>query len=231
MRAALAFLTVLGSARPPDRHTLAWFPAVGALLGATLAGVHHLGAELWSPLLVGAVVTTADLALTGMLHADGLADSADGLLPPAIAADRRLAIMTTPDIGAFGASALVTVLILRTAALATITTSVTLVGIWAASRAAIALVPAIGTYARPGGLATLFIDTPSRLVAVWIIPSLALLVATDGAVGAAALVALLVAVGAVVALAERRVGGFTGDVLGAALMIGETAGLLALAAS
>ena len=69
------------------------------------------------PAVAGGLAVAADLALTGMLHLDGLADSADGLLPP-LPRDRRLAVMRSPDVGAFGVAAVVSAIGLRWAALA-----------------------------------------------------------------------------------------------------------------
>jgi adenosylcobinamide-GDP ribazoletransferase len=93
-----------------------------------------------------------------------------------------------------------------------------------------AVVAETAPYARPGGLAGAFLEpgrrrhpAPGALLAGG-------LVVLAGGDGVAGVVALIVFAGAVVALAARRIGGFTGDVLGAAGIIGETAGLLAAAA-
>src|SRR5690349_4062880 len=119
MRRALAFLTPLpvGTAEPPDRRTLAWFPVVGALIGALLGGVWWIAERLWPVSVAAALVIAADLALTGMLHYDGLIDSADGLLPH-LTRERRLEVMREPDIGAYGVTVTVVVVALRFAALA-----------------------------------------------------------------------------------------------------------------
>ena len=117
--------------------------AVAAALVVTALVVYHFGREGWPihhanpwPVAVAAVlVVLADLALTGMLHFDGLADSADALLPHATPA-QRLTIMKTPDVGAFGAVAVGIVLIARTVALASRPVSIALIGsLWCASRA------------------------------------------------------------------------------------------------
>ena len=113
---ALSFLTILGRARAPDRHTFRWFALVGAGIGAAVGGV-HLGAHLlWPPLVAAAVVLAADLLLTGALHLDGLADSADGLGAQVDRA-RRLELMAEPGIGAFALAAGGTVLLARWALL------------------------------------------------------------------------------------------------------------------
>ena len=230
MRAALAFLTVLGPASPPDARAVVWFPAVGAALGGALGLLWTQGDELWAPVLVAALVVAADLALTGLLHLDGLADSADGLLPH-LDRDRRLAVMAEPAVGAFGAGAVATVLLVRFSALAAAEPSIAvLAAVWCASRTTMAVATATVPYARDGGLAAGFRGAgpvPVLVVAALLVGATAL--ADPGRV-AAAVVGTLAAGAAVVALARRRVGGFTGDVLGAAGLVGETVGLVVAAA-
>jgi len=210
MRRALSFLTPMGGAVAPSPAALAWFPVVGAVLGLVLGGIWWLAEGLWAAPVAAAVVVAADLALTGMLHFDGLVDSGDGLLAPMDRA-RRLEVMADPAAGAFGVGVAVVVLLLRWTALATLAPApLLLAALWCGSRFLMAVVAGTVPYARPGGLAGAFLDGGRRRVPV-------------------AGVVLVVAL-AVVALALRRLGGFTGDVLGAAGMIGETAGLLAAAA-
>lgn len=229
MLSALAFLTVVGGARTPDRRTFAWFPVVGAAIGAALTLVWLGASEVWSPAVAGALVVATDLAITGALHVDGLADSADGLLPH-LPRDRRLEVMTQPDVGAFALGVVPAVLLLRWAALAGgEVPALALVGTWAAARTVVAVVPALVPYARGEGLASPFLAGAGRWIALALLPAGALLVVASGWVGAAALAALVVAAAGVVGLARRRLGGFTGDVLGAAIVLGETAALLALA--
>ncbi|WP_419924289.1 adenosylcobinamide-GDP ribazoletransferase [Candidatus Poriferisocius sp.] len=225
---AVAFLTVFGRGQVPQARALWWFPMVGAGMGTVLAGVHWGTGELWPLMVVGILVVAADLVLTGGLHLDGLADSADGLLPH-MERDRRLVVMSRPDVGAFAVAAVVVVLGARWSALAVDSVeSLALVPIWAISRTLVALVPAIVPYARPRGLADPFMAGARRWLALWLAPAIAALVLIEGITGAvAAGVAVAAAVGVVV-LAWRRLGGFTGDVLGAVIMVAETAALLAL---
>ena len=74
------------------------------------------------------MVIAADLAVTGMLHFDGLVDSADGLLPPLDGPDRRLEVMADPATGAFGVGVGGGVLLLRWASLASLAPSPALLG-------------------------------------------------------------------------------------------------------
>jgi adenosylcobinamide-GDP ribazoletransferase len=225
MKAAFAFLTVVGGAASPRPRAARWFPVVGAFVGGAVGLVWWGASEWWPPLVAAALVVVADLALTGMLHLDGLADAADGLLPP-LPRERRLAVMRTPDTGAFGLGAVVAVLLLRFAALASIPAPdasdvVTVVALWAVARAGMALVMAVVPYVGGGTTAGFAGST-----AAW--PSVVVVLAL--LVDPAATAACAAGFAAVVAFARRRVGGYTGDVLGAAGMVGETAGLVLLAA-
>ncbi|MEA2973944.1 MAG: adenosylcobinamide-GDP ribazoletransferase [Actinomycetota bacterium] len=235
MISALAFLTPLGGARDPDRTTFDWFPLVGALIGAAVGLVWWGADELWSPLVAATLAVAADVALTGALHVDGLADTADGVLPH-LDRDRRLAVMAEPDVGAFGVTAVVLTLGLRVAVLASLRPDVALLAaLWCASRTLMAVTARSVPYARPqGGLAAAFLGRSPLTVALvgTVLATAIAVLATDvGPAHAVAALAALVAAGAgVVALARHRLGGFTGDVLGAAGIVGETVALLVAAA-
>jgi adenosylcobinamide-GDP ribazoletransferase len=227
---ALAFLTPVGGAAAPTPAALPWVPNVGAGLGALLGGIWWAAAQLWPPPVAAAIVVAADLALTGMLHFDGLVDSADGLVAP-MERGRRLEVMADPAAGAFGVGAAVVVLLLRWASLAALGPAPWLLAaLWCGSRLVMAGVAASVPYARPGGLAGAFLPGGRRGVPAAGAALLLVLVALGRGDAVAGVVALAVVAAGVVALAVRRLGGFTGDVLGAVGMLGETAGLLAAAA-
>ena len=234
MRRALAFLTPLGGAAAPSPAALPWFPVVGAALGLSVGAVWWAASELWPPLVAAAVAVAADLALTGMLHLDGLVDSADGLLPP-LDRERRLEVMADPRAGAFGVGAAAAVLLLRWSALAVLRPCpLLLAGLWCASRSAMATAARAVPYARPSGLASAFLaeGRPRRggaLSTAGLVGAVVLAAGGRGLGGVAAVVAVVGGAVTVVALARRRLGGFTGDVLGAAGLVGETAGLLVAA--
>lgn len=231
MISAFSFLTVLGPGTDPDARTLRWFPAVGATIGGLLALVWWGLAALFPPMVAAAIVVAVDLGVTGMLHFDGLADSADGLLPPSDR-QRRLDIMRRPDVGAFAVAVCGVALLARWASLATETFApVALVAVWAISRTIAAAVPAHVRYARPDGLASAFVAGSSRLLVLWIVPAVVLLGLAEGVAGLAAAITGVTAAIAVVALAVRRVGGYTGDVLGALIVVAETAALVTLTAA
>ena len=234
MRRALSFLTPFGGAAEPAPSALAWFPAVGALIGLGVGAVWWAARQAWPSPAAAAIALIADAALTGMLHLDGLADAADGLLPPLPRA-RRLEVMADPRLGAFGAAGLATVLLARFGALASMMpNALAMAGLWSGSRTAMAVTARAVPYARPGGLASAFrgpavLASPVFLGLAGGLLAAGLAFAGRGAHGLAALGAEAAGAGAVVLLAWRRLGGFTGDVLGAAAVVGETAGLLTLA--
>jgi adenosylcobinamide-GDP ribazoletransferase len=113
----LTVLPVPAGAATSTRGVLPWAPLVGVVLGGAATGAGLLGARLVSP-LVGAVLAVAVLAvLTRGLHLDGLADTADGL-GPLRERERALRVMRQGDVGPFGVAALVLALLLQVACLA-----------------------------------------------------------------------------------------------------------------
>jgi len=232
-KGALGFLTAFGGAAEPDRRSIAWFAPVGALVGFVVGAVWWGAGEGWSSSLIAATVAVAaDAAVTGMLHLDGLADSADGLLPP-LDRSRRLEVMADPHGGVFAVVVVVVVLGLRVAALAALAPDVWLiVGLWAASRAAMAVILTTQPYARPGGgLASAFTGASPAPAVIGGAAGLVVVVVTLGwPAGPVAAAGLVAGAAAVAALAHRRLGGFTGDVLGAAGVVAETVALLLAAA-
>ena len=234
---AARYLTAvpLGNGAPqgPATHRVAaWFPVVGLGIGAVLALTDRLTAAAFPP-LVGAVLTvTVWKLITGGLHVDGLADCLDSLA----GYDRRqrLDIMSDSRIGAFAALGLILFLFLETAAVAELGS--------AAGWRVLLVVPAIGR-ATPALLARCF--SPARSAGQGIAFQ-ASLGAWDApvALGGSALIAALVlgwvgllalVVAALAALGaawffSARLGGITGDVLGAGVELGELAALLTMLA-
>jgi cobalamin 5'-phosphate synthase/cobalamin synthase len=238
-RQAVAFLTPVGRAASPTPAAFLWFPVVGALLGLALGAIWSVAEDGLGLLAAGALVVAADLALTGALHFDGLLDSADGLLPH-LRREKRLAVMADPHVGAFAVATGAATLLLRTAALAAIGTAhpLLLAALWTVSRTAMAVSALTGRYARVHGLASSFLPGTSTdpTTAQWAVPAgvgavLALaLAAADDPGALVAVVAAALGAAAVALLAQRRIGGFTGDTLGAGGVVAETIGLLTAAA-
>jgi len=240
VRRALSFLTVLGRAAEPNERTLSWFPLVGIAVGAIVGTSWWVAGRVWPAALAAVIAVAVDAAVTGCLHLDGLADAADGLLP-AVGRTRRFEIMADPRVGAFGVVALVLVLSLRVTALAvTVARPLVLVGLWCGSRTMMGVVARSVPYAHAdGGTASAFVGAPGEMhsaasrygvVAYGMGAAFAFAVVGAGGRGVVVLAAELVAMLAVVFFSVRRIGGYTGDVLGAMGVIGETVGLLALAA-
>jgi adenosylcobinamide-GDP ribazoletransferase len=252
VRSAIGFLTPLGGATAPSAASLDAFPLVGAGIGASVGLVWVTSRRVLGPLAGAAVTVAADALLTGALHLDGVADAADGLLAH-LPRERRLEVMAEPAVGAFGQVGLSGLLMLRVGALADGVPSVWLpAALWSASRALMAIGAARMPYARPRGLATAFRRPEGRGGGGWaplVAFPLVMLAADRGVSGrgtghasrgragwascahaglrGAAVVAPALAAGAgVLALGRRQLGGFTGDVLGAAGVVTETVGLL-----
>jgi adenosylcobinamide-GDP ribazoletransferase len=231
MFGAFAFLTVFGHGQSPTPRALAGFPLVGLVVGAAVGGSWLLLDQAFPSLLAATLVVGADLVLTGALHLDGLADAADGLLPHATRA-RRLEIMRSPDIGAFGTATVVTVLLVRTAAFAGRPAAVLLVaGIWCVSRTIAAVTPAWLSYARDSGIASPFLHVrTARWPVLALFPAGAVGILGAGPAGGVAIAMTVIAGVCVLALAPVRIGGFTGDVLGTAIIVSETVGIAVAAA-
>lgn len=240
MRQALSLLTVLpaGAAGTPGSSVMAHAPAVGVILGGLGAGA--LAAAAWAAgPLVAATVAIAILALlTRGLHLDGLADLADGL-GSGKPAEGALEIMRRSDIGPMGVVTVVLTLLIQVVSLARATSvsqwhgvaallAAVVTGRLAMTWACRAGVPA----ARPGGLGALVAGTirPYTAVALTIAPLAGACVAAALVPGfwpvAAAIPAGLVAAALLQRHAIARLGGITGDVLGALGEVATTAALL-----
>ena len=231
MRTAIAFLTPFGGARSPSTNSVRWFPAVGVVIG-TGVGLVWIGAsEVWPASVAAALAIIADLAFTGMLHIDGLIDSADGLLPH-LERDRRLQVMTEPSVGAFGIVVAVATVLARWVALTALDADVWLIaGLWCLSRSAMVAVMNAVPYAKDEGLASAFQgEKHTSTVIGGAIVACVLITLSVGWPAAFVVSASWIAVVVMVALAEVRIGGYTGDVLGAVGLLAETVGLVVAAA-
>jgi adenosylcobinamide-GDP ribazoletransferase len=237
---AVRFLTIVPVPGPESPGPLAlgraawWFPVVGFALGGGLVGAARL-IETTLPSLVGAalLVTLWKLA-TGAIHLDGLADSLDGLAgrDPAT----RLAIMRDGRVGVFGATGLVLILILSVSAVAALmgpARSRLLVLAPVIGRTAPLLAGAWLAPATPGrGLGAAFAAGLSRWCGpVHVVTASALGAWLLGAWGVAVVLASCGTATVAVGLAARRLGGVSGDLLGAAIELTELAVLLAGAAA
>jgi adenosylcobinamide-GDP ribazoletransferase len=205
------------------------FPLAGALIGGIAALALILADFIGLPPAVAALVALgAALAATGALHEDGLADSADGLFATT-QRERVLAIMRDSRIGTFGTLALVLAIGLKAGALVAIADgAAALVATHALART---WLPALMLWDEPARSDGLAFDAgrPEAEPVYWAVAlGLAIAVLSVGVVGLlAAAVSLGCALG-VATLARRRLGGYTGDTLGAAEQAAEIGALLAL---
>ncbi len=179
--------------------------------------------------VAGILTLVVWVVLTGGLHLDGLADCCDGLLA-STTVERRLEIMKDPHMGAFGVTGLVLVLLLKAAALASLTPATSFGILLAAALARWCILPAgLIRLARPlgSGMGADFVlgFRRSFILLGTILPlAVALLL---GVRGIASTLAGLVAAALVVWLAKSRIGGVTGDVFGMIVEIVEATVLIA----
>jgi adenosylcobinamide-GDP ribazoletransferase len=234
------------------------FPIVGLLVGATSGLCATLGGLVFGPAGAGLGYVAGAALATGGLHVDGLADSADGLLAPCKTKLERLEIMKDSRVGSFGVMALLVVEGFKALAAARLWQLVfahslrtffsyiaftSIVG--CITRGLAAVVVCTGTAAKSSGLAASLKPEKSDVVVV-LVTSTSLIAAILGALLATALAGLsapfwpvtaatawATALGTWIAWhlwCRLRVGGYTGDTLGAGIELSETASLAAIAA-
>ena len=218
------------------------FPGVGLLVGAAGAAVLWLAGQLWPMSVAVGLSMAATLWLTGAFHEDGLADTCDGL-GGAVTRERALEIMKDSRIGAYGAIGIVTMLGLKATTLATLPLVIAMPALvlgHTASRAAatfvMAWLPYAGDFAhaktKPLAQQVGAVEVAGAVLWVGLVCGGVWMV---GAIAAWVLVVAL-AVAAVAAVLcgrwlQRRLGGFTGDTLGATQQFAEVALLLGVSAT
>jgi adenosylcobinamide-GDP ribazoletransferase len=242
--AAVRFLTILPvpgrwGADPDDlAGSLPWFPVVGLGLGAVAAAAAWAIAPLMPPLLAAAAMVVLLMSFSGCLHLDGLADAADGLLSSR-PRDEMLEIMKDSHVGVMGVVAIVVVVLVKFAALASLAARTPPEGaaLWCAmflmplaGRCAMVVHVAVLPYARSDGLAAVFYRRRPRLAAGWAAAALA---GAAWAVlqwrGVALWTACLAATFLLAVYVARKIGGATGDTLGAVCELVESVPALTLA--
>jgi adenosylcobinamide-GDP ribazoletransferase len=237
LRAALGLFTILPVRAAPEigrddaARAVLWLPAVGLLLAVPAAAV------LLAALAIGVLAL-----LTGGLHLDGLADTADGL-GSRRPREEALAIMRRSDIGPFGVAALLFTVLVQIAALATVAPGwpdvAALVVAVITGRTAVVLATGPGSpAARPDGFGALVAGATSArarvtagaaLVVVTAVAATAAWGGHPAVRGVIAVLAGLCAGDLLRRLARRRLGGMTGDVFGALIEVSSAVVLLALA--
>jgi adenosylcobinamide-GDP ribazoletransferase len=206
-------------------------PLAGALVGALGAAVYWLAHALGlSPALAAALALVATLVVTGGLHEDALADTADGFGGGATR-ESKLEIMRDSRIGSYGACALIISLLLRTLALASLAepalVAPVLVAAHASARATMPALMLLVPQARQDGLSADAGRPPrASVIVAGLLAAAALVLGLGLAAAIIALLLLLLATAVMAWLSRRQIGGQTGDVLGALEQAGEILVLL-----
>jgi adenosylcobinamide-GDP ribazoletransferase len=218
LRAAIRFLTIVpvrGGDAPPGKAA-AFFPLVGAILGAAGAGIYLLTSAAF-PISIAALATVAFwVVISGVLHEDGLADVADAVRAGR-SRDRMLAILKDSRIGTYGAIAVLLSVLARWQALEFLATPRVLEVLIASQAVPRAAIVAMAWCSRPAGsglgaaLAST-LGTPAALVAIAQGAAAALLCGWRP--GLILIAGSVLVVQALRGWFYRRLGGVNGDCLG-----------------
>jgi len=225
LRAAIQFITLLPAGRTPAYHPremIAFFPAVGLLLGLILAVFDAIALQLWPGTFVPAVLDIVLLIfLTGALHIDGLADSADGLFGHRDK-ETALAIMKDSRIGVMGMTAVICGLAIKFAGISGLPPAISLprflILLVVPGLARSAMIFGIHwlPYGRPaGGTGFDLFENPIRLKDYWGMGLCLLLSLFLGWRGILMIIAFFAALSGILFYYRRRMGCITGDMLGA----------------
>jgi adenosylcobinamide-GDP ribazoletransferase len=242
---ALRFMTIFPvpsseAATAPDwlSRCAKYFPAVGICVGLVSAAALLLAESIWSPVIAALLAVATSIAVTGGLHEDGLADTADGF-GGGWSVEKRLAIMKDSRIGAYGTLALGFGIALRVTALAEMplwTAAAALIAAHAAARITPAFVMNALPYAGDtAAMKVSYLDAPVSLhdmgfalIFVWC--ALVPLAWTSIPSVLSGLLFGAILATAIVLWARRLIDGYTGDVLGATEQMFEIGFLLGVAA-
>ena len=233
----LTRIPVPSPAPAPDARIRVWsavfYPAVGALLGGFGVSVLELLGERLAPGLLALLILALWAFLTGALHEDGLADTFDAFGSQASRED-TLRILKDSRIGSYGALALVLATLLRWQGLSSLPLEDVIFGLMASQVLPRAGVVLLAYWAGPatdgsgGGMAAALTAAP---VVVTLGVSAAILLPIAGPRLLAPAAACLLLIGLLAIYFRRRLGGVTGDCLGAAEQLQEIAVLVAVLAS
>ncbi|MGH2711639.1 MAG: adenosylcobinamide-GDP ribazoletransferase [Actinomycetota bacterium] len=236
--AAIGFLTRIPvGASSGDSRRLArgvpWFSVVGALVGAIVAAVFAGAGTVLPAFVAASLAVGTGLLVTGAFHEDGLGDTADALVG-GWTREERLRILRDPRLGTFGVCAVVVSLLLRTSAVASMApwdAAAALVAAHALARVAsiglISFLPAASDEGLGAGYAA---AVRTRHVLLGALGGLLIAGSVLGIFLVPSALAAVFGASVMGLLAKRRIGGLTGDILGAAEQTAETLVLL-LAAS
>ncbi|MCP4182641.1 MAG: adenosylcobinamide-GDP ribazoletransferase [Hyphomicrobiales bacterium] len=222
---------------PPKLNEAAvGFPIAGFLIGVPLALMWITASHFVSPVLAATLTIALGALITGCLHEDGLADCFDGL-GGASNRERILDIMRDSAIGTYGAAALFFSFALRIGALASLSSwrgALALLFAHSVARGSMVLAIHFAQYARPAGLADTVRDGIGKddfykSMAVMFMFAVLLSIASDEFSGIVAVLSALIAAWVLLQWLISRIGGYTGDGLGAMEQVAEIAILITLA--
>lgn len=233
--AALQFLTrvpIRLRSEPSLPRTVAWFPVAGAIIGAAVGGTAAGMWHLTPPLVAAAVAIAIGLLITGAFHEDGLGDVADAF-GGGWTIERRLEILKDSRHGTYGVAAMCTSIVLRIVALGSLPGPATMfaAAVAAHTMGRVAAVAMAGTMrlATNTGLGVDYGRSTTRgRAAVGCLSGVAVTALATGWWAAPLLAVAAAAALATGALARRKIGGISGDVLGAAEQVAECLCLVVL---
>ncbi len=233
LKTAIQFLTILPVGRNDSfkaERMLPFFPVVGLLIGGMLVGIDWLACLLWPRSVASLLDVLFLIWITGALHLDGVGDTADGLYGRRTK-DETLAIMKDSRLGAMGSIAIVSIIVLKWASIASIVEGRMLV---------LLAVPIFGRcsqllgirslpYGRSEGLGKSFVDAPLKWHGFLTILIPVILSVFLGITGLFLMTGFIVFSAIILFYYKKRLGCITGDMLGAMCEVCE-AGLFLLAA-
>lgn len=209
-----------------------YFPLIGGVMGLLLAGVYWVGSYLYQPtgLLVPILIVAAYLWISGGLHMDGISDTFDGLWSNR-SQERMLEIMKDSRLGVFGALSLILTILLQVGTLHRLQglpeTYQWLILIPVLGRYGAVFGNFISSYARNDGMGKHFIEKCG--IREWLITSLYVILGVFWLVG----IWGIIAVGIVLVFTyfftrwvHSKIGGITGDVIGAVIELNQLVVLL-----
>ncbi len=213
-------------------NSAAYFPLAGLLIGLLLLGINYFTSILSLPLLTSNIILVVSLiVITGGMHLDGLADTADAFLSGK-SKEEMLLIMRDSHIGVMGVLSIVSVILLKIGLLVTLSAAlkpIALILMCVLSRWAVVLVMFLFPYARKDGKAGVFIRGIKKEIVILALGLACLFAFIAGSF--MGLVVLLIASGCAYSggkFTSRKIDGITGDTLGAAIELTEIVVLSAL---
>lgn len=214
-------------------RSMAYYPLVGSIIGGILVLANLGASRLFSPLTCSILVVVFWIYLTGELHLDGFADMVDGFAGGRDK-DSILKIMHDSSIGAKGAVTLFCLLVIKIGFLTEISTRFkdqTLLFCPMLGRWAMVAISVVNRYARSeGGMGKIFVENVRKvdLIVATLITAVPLFFYQNVAM-IFPLISTLITVATVTQISRKRIGGITGDIIGATNEITEVVAIVTIA--